>query len=110
MNQEKGAGESMLATKSGHFIGALDLCVHQMFEEEAERVPESVAVVLDNEVLNYRDLNRRANQWAHHLRNLGIGPEVRIAVYLERTPRLIIGLLAILKAGGAYVPLEIQIE
>ena len=96
----------MLATKPDLCVGALDLCVHQMFEKQSERMPESIAVFQNNEVLKYGDLNRRANQLAHHLRKLGVGPEVRVAVYLERTPQLIVSLLAILKAGGAYVPLD----
>jgi surfactin family lipopeptide synthetase A len=83
-----------------------DLCIHQLFEEQVERTPDSVAVVFEAEQLTYGELNRRANQLAHHLRALGVGPEVLVAVCLERSLEMIIALLGILKAGGAYLPLD----
>ncbi|HET8846542.1 MAG TPA: amino acid adenylation domain-containing protein, partial [Ktedonobacteraceae bacterium] len=80
--------------------------VHQLFEVQAERTPDRVALVFEGEQLTYRELNRRANQLAHHLRGLGIGPEKLVGICLERSFDLSIGLLAILKAGGVYVPLD----
>ncbi|NCR76516.1 MAG: amino acid adenylation domain-containing protein [Microcystis aeruginosa K13-06] len=84
----------------------LDKCIHQLFEEQVERTPDNVAVVFENEKLTYRDLNARANQLAHYLQKLGVGPEVLVGICVERSPLMVIGLLGILKAGGAYVPLD----
>jgi amino acid adenylation domain-containing protein len=81
-------------------------CIHELVEAQVERTPHATAVVFDNERLSYRELNNRANKLAHHLRGLGAGPEVCIGICLERSPDLVIGLLAILKSGGAYVPMD----
>ncbi len=81
-------------------------CIHQLFEAQVERTPDAVAVVFDNEQLTYGELNSKANQLAHHLRQLGVKPGVLVAVYLERSLEMIPAVLGILKAGGAYVPLE----
>ncbi|MFN6567373.1 amino acid adenylation domain-containing protein [Dendronalium sp. ChiSLP03b] len=83
-----------------------NLCIHRMFELQVERSPDTVAVVFENTQLTYRQLNQRANQLAHHLCSLGVGSEVLVGIYLERSLEMIVGLLAILKAGGAYVPLD----
>jgi amino acid adenylation domain-containing protein len=83
-----------------------DLCIHQLFEAQVERTPDAIALVFEAEQLTYGELNRRANQLAHHLRALGVGPEVLVAICLERSLEMVIGLLGILKAGGAYVPLD----
>jgi len=83
-----------------------DKCIHELFEEQVERTPEAVAVVFDDQQLTYRELNNRANQLAHYLRKRGVGPEVLVGVCVDRSPEMIIGLLAVLKAGGAYVPLD----
>ena len=83
-----------------------DLCIHQLFEAQVERTPDAIAVVFEAEQLTYAELNRRANQLAHHLRALGVGPEVLVAICLERSLEMVIGLLGILKAGGAFVPLD----
>ncbi|WP_431356810.1 AMP-binding protein, partial [Komarekiella delphini-convector] len=83
-----------------------NLCIHQMFEIQVERSPDTIAVVFENTQLTYRQLNQRANQLAHHLRTLGVEPEVLVGICLERSLEMIIGLLGILKAGGAYVPLD----
>src|SRR5262249_27113268 len=80
--------------------------VHELFEEQVERTPEAVAVVYEDQQLTYRELNRRANRLAHYLRKLGVGPEARVGICLERSPEMVVGLLGILKAGGAYVPLD----
>jgi amino acid adenylation domain-containing protein len=83
-----------------------DACVHQVFEAQAAETPGAVAVVYRDERLTYRELDRRANRLAHHLQESGVGPEVRVAVALERSVDLVVTLLAVLKAGGAYVPLD----
>jgi amino acid adenylation domain-containing protein len=83
-----------------------DKCLHQLFEEQVRRTPDSVAVVFEAGQLTYGELNRLANQLAHHLRTLGVGPEVPVAICMERCPEMIVGLLGILKSGGAYVPLD----
>jgi amino acid adenylation domain-containing protein/thioester reductase-like protein len=81
-------------------------CIHQLFEEQAERTPDNIAVVFENQQLTYRELNARANKIAHHLQNLGVQPEVLVGICLERSLEKVIGLLGILKAGGAYLPLD----
>ncbi|MEG4485051.1 amino acid adenylation domain-containing protein [Microcoleus sp. D2_18a_B4] len=81
-------------------------CVHGLFEAQAERTPDAIAVVFDGEHLTYRELNRRANQLAHHLKNLGVKPEIPIGILVDRSLEMVVGLLGILKAGGAYVPLD----
>jgi amino acid adenylation domain-containing protein len=81
-------------------------CVHEMFEEQAERAPEAVAVEYEGRQITYGELNRRANQLAHYLRELGVEPDARVAICTEQGSEAIIGLLAILKAGGAYVRLD----
>jgi amino acid adenylation domain-containing protein len=81
-------------------------CVHELFQEQVRRTPENVALVFEGEKLTYRSLNRRANHLASHLKVFGVGPEVKVGLCVERSPEMVIGLLAILKAGGAYVPLD----
>ncbi|RMQ48892.1 Pyoverdine sidechain peptide synthetase III, L-Thr-L-Ser component [Pseudomonas cichorii] len=81
-------------------------CAHQMIEAQAARAPQAIALSLNGEQLSYEQLNRRANQWAHKLREQGVGPDVRVGLAVERSLEMIVGLLAILKAGGAYVPLD----
>jgi aspartate racemase len=91
------------ATQSDH---PQNKCIHQLFEEQADRAPESVAVIFENQQLDYRALNDRANQLARFLRRQGVGTEARVAICLKRSTEMIVGLLAVLKAGGAYVPLD----
>lgn len=81
-------------------------CVHHLFEAQVARSPDAVAVRYAGKTLTYRQLNQRSNQLAHHLQSLGVGSEVLVGVYLERSPEMIVALLGILKAGGAYVPLS----
>jgi len=81
-------------------------CIHQIFEKQAERVPQNVALVCEGMSLTYRELNSRANQLAHHLQALGVGPEVLVGICVNRSVEMVVGLLGILKAGGAYVPLD----
>jgi amino acid adenylation domain-containing protein len=83
-----------------------DRCIHELFEAQAARTPEAVAVRFEDASLTYRELNERANRLAHHLRRRGVGPEVRVGVCLERSLEMVVGILAVLKAGGAYVPLD----
>jgi amino acid adenylation domain-containing protein len=83
-----------------------DSCVHELFEAQVERTPDRVALEFNGAQITYKDLNRRANQLAHHLVGLGVGPEKLVAICLERSFEMVVGLLAILKAGGAYVPLD----
>jgi len=80
--------------------------IHQLFREQAQRTPHELAIVCDTTRLTFAELNARANQLAHYLRKRGVGPEVRVAICVERSVEMIVGLLAILKAGGTYVPLE----
>jgi amino acid adenylation domain-containing protein len=81
-------------------------CVHGLFEAQTERTPDAIAVVFDGEQLTYRELNRRANQLAHHLKNLGVKPEIPVGILVGRSLEMVVGLLGILKAAGAYVPLD----
>jgi len=83
-----------------------DVCIHQLFEAQAEQTPEAVAVVFEDEQLTYGELNRRANQVAHHLRSLDVCPDSLVGICIERSLEMVVGLLGILKAGGAYVPLD----
>ncbi|HYY43497.1 MAG TPA: AMP-binding protein, partial [Pyrinomonadaceae bacterium] len=83
-----------------------ELCLHQIFARQAAATPEAVAVIFGDEQLTYAELNQRANQLAHRLRRLGVRPEVRVGVLMERSLELVVVLLGIMKAGGAYVPLD----
>lgn len=77
-----------------------------LFEEQAARTPQHVALIYEQERLTYAELDARANQLAHHLRSMGVGPDVLVGLCVERSLALVVGLLGILKAGGAYVPLD----
>ncbi|HEX6862051.1 MAG TPA: amino acid adenylation domain-containing protein, partial [Thermoanaerobaculia bacterium] len=83
-----------------------DRCLHELVAAQAERTPEAVAVRHAGSDTTYTELERRANQLAHHLRRLGVKPEGRVGVLLGRKPELVVALLGTLKAGGAYVPLD----
>jgi amino acid adenylation domain-containing protein len=80
--------------------------ISDLFEAQVARTPNAVAVKFGDHQLTYQQLNSRANQLAHYLRRLGVGPEIRVAICLERSLEMIVGLFGILKAGAAYVPLE----
>ena len=82
-------------------------CLQELFEAQVERTPERVAVVFEGEELTYRELNRRANQLGHYLRRFGVGPEVLVGIFVDRSLEMVVGILGILKAGGAYVPLDL---
>jgi amino acid adenylation domain-containing protein len=87
-------------------------CLHQLFERQAARTPEAVAVVAIDPVtgeeilLTYAELNRRANRMAEHLVALGVGPERVAGILTRRSPQMVVAMLAVLKAGGAYLPLD----
>jgi amino acid adenylation domain-containing protein/FkbM family methyltransferase len=83
-------------------------CLHELFEVQVKRTPDAVAVVHEGKLLSYDELNRKANQLAHHLQTLGVGPETLVGLCVERSLEMIVGLLGILKAGGAYLPLDPQ--
>jgi amino acid adenylation domain-containing protein len=81
-------------------------CIPELFEEQARKTPAAVAVVFEDASLSYSELNRRANQIAHYLRELGVGPDKLVAICVERSLEMIVAVLAVLKAGGGYVPLD----
>lgn len=81
-------------------------CAHQLFEEQVQRASDAVAVRTGKEELSYRELNLRANQLARRLQEMGVGPEVLVGIFMERSLETLVGLLAVLKAGGAYLPLD----
>jgi amino acid adenylation domain-containing protein len=83
-----------------------DRYLPELIEDQVRRTPEAVAVVSEDQQLTYGELNARANQLAHHLRKLGVGPDTLVGICVERSLEMVIGLLGILKAGGAYVPLD----
>src|SRR2546425_7822097 len=83
-----------------------DACVPHLVAGQAAITPGAVALVAGNQRLTYRELNWRANQLAHYLQSLGVGPNVLVGLCIERSLDMVVGLLGILKAGGAYVPLD----
>jgi amino acid adenylation domain-containing protein/non-ribosomal peptide synthase protein (TIGR01720 family) len=84
----------------------LKQCIHQLFEAQAKKTPQSVAVSSTNERLTYEELNIKANKLAHYLQALGVGAETLVGICVDRSREMIVGLLGILKAGGCYVPLD----
>ncbi|MBI5032797.1 MAG: amino acid adenylation domain-containing protein [Chloroflexi bacterium] len=82
------------------------LCIHRLLEAQVERTPNAIAVSLDHAQLTYRELNARASGLARHLQSLGVGPEVIVALFVERSIDMLVGLLGTLKAGGVYLPLD----
>ena len=98
--------EQIDSWQKGPRIDIPDLLVHQLFEQQVERTPSATAVIFEDQQITYAELNSRANQLAHHLIELGVGPELIVGVCLERSVELVLSLLAILKAGGAYLPLD----
>lgn len=98
--------QELLAAWNNREIYTPDLVLHELFEQQAELRPDAVALIFEEQQLTYRELNERANQLARHLANLGVGPESRVGLLVERSIELLVGLLGVLKAGGAYVPLD----
>ncbi|KOY60399.1 gramicidin biosynthesis protein, partial [Photorhabdus heterorhabditis] len=82
------------------------LCIHQLFEQQAEKTPEATALVYEEQRLSYAELNVRANRLAHQMIALGVEPDQRVVICVARSPAMVVALLAVLKAGGAYVPLD----
>lgn len=85
---------------------AREQLVHEMFEEQAHRCPEAIAIVCDGMSINYGDLNGRANRLAHYLHSLQVGPESRVGICVDRDPQMVVAVLGVLKTGAAYVPLD----
>jgi amino acid adenylation domain-containing protein len=85
---------------------AKDKCINELIEAQVEQTPDSVAVAFEDESLTYKDLNERANQLARYLEKSGVGPDVFVGIYMERSLEMMVGLLGVLKAGGAYLPLD----
>jgi amino acid adenylation domain-containing protein len=81
-------------------------CIHGLFEAQAQSRPDALAITFDGQQMTYGTLNRRANRLAHRLRRMGVGPNTLVAICMERSPEMLVGILGILKAGGAYVPLD----
>src|SRR5262245_30067995 len=82
-------------------------CIHEVFEQQALKNPNAIALTCGGQNLTYAELNKRADALAAHLISLGVGPEVLVALYLERSPEMIVAILGVLKAGGAYVPVDL---
>ncbi|HEV7367751.1 non-ribosomal peptide synthetase [Arenibaculum sp.] len=83
-----------------------DRCIHELVEDQVAATPDATALAWEGGSLSYAELNARANRLAHHLRSCGVRPDDRVAICVERSPEMIVGLLAIMKAGGAYLPLD----
>src|SRR6266480_383690 len=84
----------------------IDACVPHLVSMQAASTPDAVAIIQDNQILNYCELNQRVNQLAHYLQTLSVGPNTLVGVSVERSLDMVVGLLGVLKAGGAYVPLD----
>lgn len=98
--------QSLIAWNETRADYPLDRQIHELFEEQALRTPDRVALVYEGQQLTYRDLNEQADRLAHRLTLLGVGPDRRVALHVERSLAMVVGLFGILKAGGAYVPLD----
>jgi amino acid adenylation domain-containing protein len=81
-------------------------CIQQMFEAQVEKTPDATAIIFNNLAISYRELNSRANDLAHRLIVSGIGPNLPVGIFMERSPEMIVAIMAILKAGGAYLPVD----
>jgi amino acid adenylation domain-containing protein len=102
------AGEwsRILQWNSSHPTESRQRCIHELFERQVVANPDAVALIFHSQELTYRQLDEEANRLAHFLRCKGVGPDVRVAICVERSMQMVIGVLATLKAGGAYVPLD----
>jgi amino acid adenylation domain-containing protein len=98
--------ESMDWNNTALAYPAMDLCLHQLIEEQARRTPDRVAVRFEQQGLTYGELDRRAGELARHLGRLGAGPDVLVGLFLERSLEMVVGILGALKAGAAYVPMD----
>lgn len=98
--------ELLIEWNQTEFEYSKNKCIHQLFEQQAERTPDATAVVFEGEKLTYRELNARANQLAHHLRQSGVEQETLVGLCVERSLEMVVGLLGTLKAGAAFLPLD----
>ena len=98
--------QTLVTWNSTHHDYRRDICIHNLFEEQAQATPDAVAIIAGDEQLTFTEVNRRANQLAHFLQKLDVGPETRVGICLNRSAGMVIGLLGILKAGACYVPLD----
>ena len=103
--QKRALAKRLLREKAG-VKGLSATLLPELFEVQVDRHPESIAITFEDQSATYRELDRRANQLAHRLRRLGVGPEVRVGLCVRRSIDMVVGLLGVLKAGGAYVPLD----
>ncbi|MGZ4111686.1 MAG: amino acid adenylation domain-containing protein, partial [Tumebacillaceae bacterium] len=85
-----------------------NVCLHNLFEEQAQKTPDAVAAIFGEQEMTYAELDRRANQLAHHLIKLGVGPDVPVGLCMDRSLEMVVGLVGVLKAGGAFVPLDTE--
>jgi natural product biosynthesis luciferase-like monooxygenase protein len=98
--------EKLLLTWNDTARPVPDSCVHQQFADQVQRTPEAPALVFRGRKMTYRELDERTNRLARHLQSLGVGPDVLVGVFLQRSFAMVEAVLATLKAGGAYVPLD----
>lgn len=84
----------------------VQVCIHQLFEEQVKRVPNNIALVFEGQTMSYAELNARANQLARYITRMGVGPDVLVGLCMERSLDMVVGILGIVKAGGAYLPLD----
>ncbi|MBD2309010.1 amino acid adenylation domain-containing protein [Chroococcidiopsis sp. FACHB-1243] len=98
--------EQLLAWNDTRVDYPRNATLHQLFEQQVERSPDSIALIAQSEQLTYRQLNQKVNQLSHYLKSLGVTTETLVAICLERSINTVIAILAILKAGGAYLPLD----
>ena len=85
---------------------AVERCLHELVAVQAARTPDDIALSFEKQLVTYRELDHRANQLAHHLKTLDVGPDVLVSIFMERSVEMVVGLLAVLKSGGAYVPID----
>jgi amino acid adenylation domain-containing protein len=102
----KDAGKALAGWKSTSIASAADAFVPELVSAQAERAPDALAVAVESGALTYGELNSRANQLAHHLRLLDVGPEVLVGLCLERSLNFVVAALGVMKAGGAYLPID----
>jgi amino acid adenylation domain-containing protein/non-ribosomal peptide synthase protein (TIGR01720 family) len=99
-------GQAIEASRGADTEYPRDACIHELFEAQVQQTPDGTALLSADERLTYRELNERANQVAHNLRELGVGPESLVGLCVERSVELVTGILGVLKAGGAYLPID----
>ena len=100
--------ESLLQYNEIDYDGADMACLHYWFENQAKKTPEQPALIFEGTTLTYAALNHRANSIAHLLMLLGVGADVPVVIYMDKSIEMIVSILATLKAGGAYIPIELD--